>query len=609
MHAAWYTLLCTCFSLAQDCVCHVLHVDILQNHSPLPQSKVSYGVPIACQVEQAVCAGTTASALLINGSTSSCSSGAADCSLRINDSAFINNTNSAVYMVTDGTNFQMHDSTFSGNSAASLGAGLVIGVLQGLNSSVTTPLQAEITSSTFSNNTAAEGGAVVISNQVLLRPYNCTLKNLTIFNNSASSGGGAFWLQQVNLDITDCDFTQNSVAPEKPHAAGGAVYANAICARAAYTSSQYSAEPFACSLNVRNTTFDSNAAGHNGGAMYMQLDGFAVSITRSRFVRNAIGVVGGAGAAIDLVPSIKGAGLSRMLVLSETTFTGNMAPDSTLGTVTLQQVACIAIQSCIFDSNIAGVGAAIFTTQVNSDEATCWRQALALRGLPRPLATASGQLQPALGHPQNAAALFDPLSPEPAPEAAAEAEPFNAVILDIRGSSFLNNSASDQTGGAMALGSVINEAAIVNCTFTGNAAASSGGSGGAITIFSNNLFIISGTSFTANAAPSSTGIVFHFSQPLGDVSLAVFNSNFTDNVGTAISGDNSYMQINNSRFVNYSAGATGAGAIFVKSLNRLVMTDCLLANNTSLDSGGAIQTASQSNAAVVLDNIIAYNNR
>ena len=107
-------------------------------------------------------------------------------------------------------------------------------------------------------------------------------------------------------------------------------------------------------------------------------------------------------------------------------------------------------------------------------------------------------MQLPLGLSQNAPALFDPLSLQaaPAPAAVAEAEPFSPVILDIRGSSFLNNTAIDQTGGAMALGSVINEAAIVNCTFTGNSAPSVSGSGGAITIFSNNLFTIAGISRT-----------------------------------------------------------------------------------------------------------------
>ena len=158
----------------------------------------------------------------------------------------------------------------------------------------------------------------------------------------------------------------------------------------------------------------------------------------------------------------------------------------------------------------------------------------------------------------------------------------------------------------MALGSVINAAAIVNCTFVSN---TSPDVGGAITIFSNALVTIAGTSFVANQAPSSKGVVYHFSQPLGVVSLAITNSNFTDNVGTALVGDNSYMEINGSRFVNNSAGATGAGAIYIESLSRLLLNDCNFVNNTSLDSGGAIQTSSQDPAGIVLQRVTAYNNR
>ncbi len=113
----------------------------------------------------------------------------------------------------------------------------------------------------------------------------------------------------------------------------------------------------------------------------------------------------------------------------------------------------------------------------------------------------------------------------------------------------------------------------------------------------------------ANQAPSSKGVVYHFSQPLGVVSLAITNSNFTDNVGTALVGDNSYMEINGSRFVNNSAGATGAGAIYIESLSRLLLNDCEFVTNTSLDSGGAIQTSSQDPAGIVLQGVTAYNNR
>ncbi|KAL0038200.1 hypothetical protein WJX79_007783 [Trebouxia sp. C0005] len=172
---------------------------------------------------------------------------------------------------------------------------------------------------------------------------------------------------------------------------------------------------------------------------------------------------------------------------------------------------------------------------------------------------------------------------------------------------FLNNTAPLSGGIAS---SVMNNLTVSNCTFNNNYGTQAGavlvnGSTDACSRGTGN----SGTNFLANQAPSSKGVVYHFSQPLGVILLAITNSNFTDNIGTALVGDNSYMQINSSRFVNNSAGATGAGAIYIESLSRLLLNDCEFVNNTSLDSGGAIQTSSQDPAGIVLQGVSAYNNR
>jgi len=567
-------------------------------------------------------AGSQAGAVLVNGSTDACSRGTTNCSLGIYDSTFTNNTNTAVYLVTDGFDLDLQQSMFVGNSAADQGGAIVLGSLQANNTNIAKPLKATLTSSTFSGNTAGkQGGAVLISNQANLRAFMCTLTEVSVFNNSAGQLGGGFWFQQVStLQIVSSSFLQNFISNgTEGAAAAGAFWIKASCPASVNAQSVYSAAPFVCTLAITNSSFSNNTAPLNGGAFASRLDGYAVAISQSSFTSNQITAAGGAGAAISMTPLIIGGGLSTVLVISQSNFTGNVASDS-LGCLSVQQVACIAIQRCIFDSNTASTGGAIFTTQVNSDESNCFNQALTLQNIPRPLT--------------DAPALFDPLSPEPAPEPASEADsaatsetaqeaalkaapegssepeaaakPFSPVILDIRGSQFLNNSATGTTGGAMALGSVINAAAFVNCTLISN---TSPDVGGAITIFSNALVTIAGTSFVANQAPSSKGVVYHFSQPLGVVSLAITNSNFTDNVGTALVGDNSYMEINGSRFVNNSAGATGAGAIYIESLSRLLLNDCEFVNNTSLDSGGAIQTSSQDPAGIVLQGVTAYNNR
>ncbi len=548
--------------------------------------------------------------MLVNGSTDACSRGTTNCSFTIYDSTFTNNTNTAVYLVTDGFDLDLQHSTFTGNSAADQGGAIVLGSLQSNSTNISKPLKATLTSSTFSGNTAGkQGGAVLISNQAYLRAFTCTLTEVSVFNNSAGQLGGGFWFQQVStLQIVRSSFTQNFISNgTEDGTAAGAFWIKASCAASVNAQSVYNAAPFVCTLAITNSRFSNNTAPLNGGAFASRLDGYAVAISQSSFTSNQITAAGGAGAAISMTPLIIGGGLSTLLVISQSNFTGNVASVS-LGCLSVQQVACIAMQSCIFASNTASTGGAIFTTQVNSDESNCFNQALALQTIPRPLT--------------DAPALFDPLSPEPAPEAASAAapeaapegpsepeaatEPFSPVTLDIRGSHFLNNSATGTTGGAVALGSVINAAAIVNCTFVSN---TSPDVGGAITIFSNALVTIAGTSFVANQAPSSKGVVYHFSQPLGVVSLAITNSNFTDNVGTALVGDNSYMEINGSRFVNNSAGATGAGAIYMESLSRLLLNDCEFVNNTSLDSGGAIQTSSQDPAGIVLQGVTAYNNR
>ncbi len=568
---------------------------------------------ILCFELQLLQAGSQAGAVLVNGSTDACSRGTKNCSSTIHDSTFTNNTNTAVYLVTDGFDFDLQRSTFMGNSATDQGGAIVLGSLQSNNSNISKPLKATLTSSKFSGNTAGKQGGASQTRQICI----CTLTDVSVFSNSAGQLGGGLWFQQVStLQIVSSSFTQNFISNgTEDGAAGGAFWTKASCAASVNAQSVYSAAPFVCSLAITNSSFSNNTAPLNGGAFASRLNGYAVAISQSTFTSNEITASGGAGAAFSMTPLIIGGGLSTLLVISQSNFTGNVASDA-LGCLNVQQVACIAIQSCIFDSNTASTGGAIFTTQVNSDESNCFNQALALQTIPRPLL--------------DAPALFDPLSPEPAPEAASAAapeaaqeaapeaapegssepeaatEPCSPVILDIRGSQFLNNSATGATGGAMALGSVINATAIVNCTFVSN---TSPDVGGAITIFSNALVTIAGTSFVANQAPSSKGVVYHFSQPLGVVSLAITNSNFTDNVGTALVGDNSYMQINSSRFVNNSAGATGAGAIYIESLSRLLLNDCEFVNNTSLDSGGAIQTSSQDPAGIVLQGVSAYNNR
>lgn len=133
--------------------------------------------------------------MLVNGSTDACSRGTKYCSFTIYNSSFTNNTNTAVYLVTDGFDFDLQRSMFVGTSAADQGGAIILGSLQSNNTNIAKPLKATLTSSTFSGNTAGkQGGAVLISNQANLRAFTCTLTDVSVFNNSAGqlSGGGGF---------------------------------------------------------------------------------------------------------------------------------------------------------------------------------------------------------------------------------------------------------------------------------------------------------------------------------------------------------------------------------------------------------------------------------
>ena len=349
--------------------------------------------------------------MLVNGSTDACSRGTGDCSFTIHNSTFTNNTNTAVYLVTDGFDFDLQHSTFMGNSATDQGGAIVLGSLQSNDTDISKPLKATLTSSTFSSNTAGkQGGAALISNQANLRAFICTLTDVSVFNNSAGQLGGGFWFQQVStLQIVSSSFTQNFISNgTEDGAAGGAFWIKASCAASVNAQSVYSAAPFVCSLAITNSSFSNNTAPLSGGAFVSRLDGYAVAISQSTFSGNQITAASGAGAAFSMIPLIIGGGLSTLLVISQSNFSGNVASEG-FGCLNVQQVACIAIQSCVFDSNTASTGGAIFTTQVNSDESNCFNQALALQTIPRRLL--------------DAPVLFDPLSPGPAPEAASAAAP------------------------------------------------------------------------------------------------------------------------------------------------------------------------------------------
>ena len=166
------------------------------------------------------------------------------------------------------------------------------------------------------------------------------------------------------------------------------------------------------------------------------------------------------------------------------------------------------------------------------------------------------------------------------------------------------------SAGAVALSELSSMGAIVNCSFHSNTATMAAGS--AVSIISNNLFTVFGTNFTSNLGSPSQGhpggALFHSSQDSGALTLLISRSSFLGNFGGAVSAVGSYIIINATSFMN-NVGGMQAGAITCESCVRLLLQSCEVEGSVSNSPGGAIQTTGQSASGVLLDQVIASNNR
>ena len=163
--------------------------------------------------------------------------------------------------------------------------------------------------------------------------------------------------------------------------------------------------------------------------------------------------------------------------------------------------------------------------------------------------------------------------------------------------------------GAVALSDLSSMGAVVNCSFDANTAH---GAGSAISIPSNNLFTVYGTNFTSNSASASQGTqgaaLFHSSQPSGALTLLISCSSFLNNFGGAVRAEGSYVIMNGTRFMANDGGMQ-AGAVTCDNCARLLLRICEIMGSSSGSPGGAIQTTGQASSGVLLDQVVAYENR
>ena len=173
-----------------------------------------------------------------------------NCTIMVINSTFTNNTarNGGAIRLTTG-NLTSINSTFTNNTAANDDGGAIR-----LDTGNVTSIN-----STFTNNTASSGGAI------LLGTGNVTSINSTFTNNTAYDGGGAIWLGTGNLTSINSTFTNNTANGDY---GGGAILLGTG------------------NLTSINSTFTNNTAASCGGAIQLFSTG-NLTVSGSIFLDNA----------------------------------------------------------------------------------------------------------------------------------------------------------------------------------------------------------------------------------------------------------------------------------------------------------------------------------
>lgn len=232
------------------------------------------------------------------------------------------------------------NSLISGNSAIDQGGGLVVSNFGNF----------VISKTTFSNNTAARGGAIAGS-----EPASLTISGSRFLGNSATTatGGGALYLAgPAPVKVTGSLFSGNTSTGD-----GGAITAtneltlaitgSSFLGNAADFSGGALAIGNGAVLTMKSSILSGNSAEDGGGAIFV-FDGSVVNLTGNKFTENQSD---GGGGALYLIANANA---------STATLSGNLFQGNVAGTI---GGAIRAVDDCIFSSksdkfiaNVAATG-------------------------------------------------------------------------------------------------------------------------------------------------------------------------------------------------------------------------------------------------------------
>jgi hypothetical protein len=181
-----------------------------------------------------------------------------------------------------------------------------------------------IDSSTFTNNSNSNGGALYGSANVL------TITNSLFSGNTATYDGGAIYIYNYytsgTISIANSSFVNNSSSSSSSSYQGGAIYIY-YGTSAAINSCNFSGNSggyggavydYNVPLTIGNSAFTNNTASYDGGALYLEYGAANTSVTASTFSGNTAGDSGGA------IYRLYG-NTGQVTKLTNTTITGNTA--------------------------------------------------------------------------------------------------------------------------------------------------------------------------------------------------------------------------------------------------------------------------------------------
>jgi gliding motility-associated-like protein len=187
-----------------------------------------------------------------------------------------------------------------------------------------------------------------------------------------------------------------------------------------------------------------------------------------------------------------------------------------------------------------------------------------------------------------------------------------ATKADISGSTFTNNVSTDGTGGAIyySAGTI----SVTGCTFEGNKSLT--GSSGALYLgTSSNTQIVERNLFKANEAGSTAGAIY-----ISSNSPVVTNNRFYGNIaktnggamfvyGSSSASPSSPVMTGNIFYNNQSLNATaGGGAIYMSNNSVASVVNATFYGNKAAANGGAIYLGSSASITPSIYNSIFYNN-